>query len=148
MQGGHDSHISGNLTVQSLILGQSSVDTGIVYITQGGVTGIIDVVSTGGFSVSNKAIISVFGTNFVTGVYNLVYYNGAIGGSGFAGLQLGLLPPGVGSAVLVNTPGIVQLNATVQTIQYWKEQDTASLTLSVFVFDNGINVSNTGHELS
>jgi fibronectin-binding autotransporter adhesin len=96
------------LTVGGLNFGASSTDTP---------TTTVDVYSggkaacTGGLNVNGTNIINLIGGVPAVGVYDVITYSGAIGGSGFAGFKLGSLQPGV-VANLQDSGTAIQVNVT------------------------------------
>jgi autotransporter-associated beta strand protein len=101
------------LTVNSLAFGVGATDetTTKVNVYLGG-----KIANTGPLTVNGTNTINILGAAPAVGVYDLITYSGAIGGSGFAGFQLGSLPFGV-VANLQDSGTAVQLNVTAVTIE-------------------------------
>ncbi len=96
------------LNVGTLTLGSGSTDN-----TTSEVDAFLNgkIVCAGGLTVNGTNVINIIGAVPAVGVYDLITYTGAIGGNGFSGFKLGVLPPGV-VANLQDSGTAIQLNVT------------------------------------
>ena len=110
----------GNLQISGLALGASSGDVATLNLTPAAVlnvTNLNGLVLNGGVA---SATINVSGDITSVGVTPLITYNGALGGAGFAGFQLGSLPPGVSGYLSNDTANVsVDFVATLVTVPRW-----------------------------
>lgn len=100
------------LALGSLTLGNTATDltTSTLNVYQSGK------ITAGALTVNGTNVINITGAAPAVGSYDLIAYSGGIGGSGFAGFQLGTLPFGV-VANLQNSGTAVQLKVTAVTIE-------------------------------
>lgn len=90
------------------------------------------------FSASGAVALNVSGTNWTVGRFPLIAYTGALGGDGFAALNLTGLPPGVGGylsndvanlsvdLVITNAPAVIATNPTNLLLNVSGQQLTLS----------------------
>ena len=86
---------NGNLELKSLALGSATGDQSVLNLNPGA---ILNVTNSNGLVLNGGAAsvtINVNGTIDSLGVVQLLTYNGTLGGTGFAGFQLGTIPAGV-----------------------------------------------------
>lgn len=96
------------LTVGSLTLGAvvTDVTTTAVDVFSGG-----KLACSGALTVNGTNVVNLIGGVPPVGVYDIITYSGGIGGSGFAGFQLGTVQPGV-VANLQDSGTAIQVNVT------------------------------------
>jgi autotransporter-associated beta strand protein len=101
------------LSVGTLTLGSGSADTTTnnlnLYLGA-------KIATSGGLVVNGSSVLNIVGAAPAAGVYDLITYQGSIGGAGFAGFRLGALPYGV-VAHLQDSGTAVQLNITALTVE-------------------------------
>jgi len=110
----------GNFQVNSLALGAGTGDTAVLNLTP---VALLNVTNNNGLVLNGGAgsvAVNIGGDIASTGVVPLISYAGTLGGSGFAGFQLGSLPPGILGYLSNDTAhALVDFVATQVIIPRW-----------------------------
>ncbi|MFO1514220.1 MAG: autotransporter-associated beta strand repeat-containing protein [Verrucomicrobiota bacterium] len=104
---------AGGIGAPPLNVGILTLGNGPTEVTTSEVDAFLNgkIICLAGLTVNGTNVVNITGAVPPVGVYDLITYTGAIGGSGFAGFKLGALPPGV-VANLQDSGTAIQLNVT------------------------------------
>ena len=113
--------LTGNLELNALTLGADAASTTRVSVVLGTITNILSVTNAGGLTANGKVVIDVSAVGAVPGgIYDLIRYNGALGGS-LANFELGqvLFTMLRGPAYLQDSGSAIQLVVPAGAFLIW-----------------------------